>query len=84
MGRSFPELLSNFFTSPYNQEILGSPALNEKIRDFVNLPKLIETFERVMYGRKNISRSEYETFLRNLKYSMKNPLIIWRSEKIGQ
>ncbi|MCL4345687.1 MAG: hypothetical protein M1375_00160 [Candidatus Thermoplasmatota archaeon] len=76
--------LLNDLSAKTIREILGSPALNEKIRDFVNLPKLIETFERVMYGRKNISRSEYETFLRNLKYSMKNPLIIWRSEKIGQ
>jgi hypothetical protein len=49
---------------------------SETISDRSQLFKLIRVFERAFYGKKEISRSDYEEFLFSLSSSIKDPKVI--------
>ena len=77
------EILEKEFSSTL-RELLQSKKIENKIKDEKRALNMIHTFERALYGKKKISRREYEDFLRDLNNSIRSPLIIWRSEVIAQ
>ena len=74
---NIPEEFARKTNSYTLREIYNMNEIGEIFATDRKLDKALLTFDRVYYGKKGISREEYETFLRSVKSDLKKPYIAW-------
>lgn len=65
------------------REILNDEKMKEYLDNREASKRIALIFEKVFYGKKTIKREEYEIFLRGVRESFRNPLIVWRKYEQG-
>ena len=74
---NIPEEFARKTNSYTLREIYNMNEIGEIFATDRRLDKALLTFDRVYYGKKSISREEYEAFLRSIKSDLKKPYIAW-------